>query len=376
MTAAPRRTRSAWVLALACAVTFVVVMDATIVSVALPDIRADLGFAPATLPWVVNAYTLAFAGFLLLGGRIADIAGRRETLIAGTVVFTVFRSVCGLTGDPAVLLVARTLQGVGGALLIPATLALVTTTFTTPAARARALGMWSAAGGIGAALGPVVGGLLIGWAGWRWVFHVTLPVGVAVVVGAALVLPRTAPRSVRPRIDLTGALLGTAGLLGMIFAIMRSAVATWAEPDVWGPLAAGVLLLGAFLRHQARTPEPLMPLDLFAERAVSSANAVMFLLGLGFFASPVLLSLYLQDVLGWPPLLAGLGYLPVGVAMFAGAGVAGQLTLRFGARGATVGCAAIGAVGLAGTAVALAVDGSFAAFVGPAALFGFGTAAS
>lgn len=371
-----RQTRSTWVLVLACAVTFVVIMDATIVSVALPDIRAEVGFSPATLPWVVNAYTLAFAGFLLLGGRIADVVGRRPTLIAGTVVFTVFRSVAGLTDDPAVLLVARTVQGIGGALLIPVTLALITTTFTDPAARVRALGTWSAVGGTGAALGPVIGGLLIDWAGWRWVFHVTVPVGVAVVVCAALVLPRTPPRVPRARLDLVGAVLGTVGLLGVIFSIMRSAASSWTAPDVWGPLLAGVVLIGVFLLHQARTPEPLMPLDLFHERAVSSANTVMFLLGLGFFASPVLISLYLQDVLGWAPLLAGLGYLPVGVAMVTGARLAGALTVRLGTRVAAAGFAALGAVGLAATAIALAVDGSFAAFIGPVMLFGFGTAAS
>ncbi len=297
VTTMTRQARSTWVLVLACAVTFVVIMDATIVSVALPDIRAEVGFSPATLPWVVNAYTLAFAGFLLLGGRVADVAGRRPTLIAGTVVFTVFRSVAGLTDDPAVLLVARTVQGIGGALLIPVTLALITTTFTDPAARVRALGTWSAVGGIGAALGPVIGGLLIDWVGWRWVFHVTVPVGVAVVVCAALVLPRTPPRVPHPRLDLVGAMLGTVGLLGVIFSIMRSAASSWTAPEVWGPLLAGILLVGVFLLHQARTSEPLMPLDLFHERAVSSANTVMFLLGLGFFASPVLISLYLQDVL-------------------------------------------------------------------------------
>ncbi|TDD96821.1 MFS transporter [Actinomadura rubrisoli] len=366
------------VMALACAGSFVVILDATIVSVALPDIRASLGFSPATLPWVVNAYTLAFAGFLLLGGRCADVFGRRAMLLTGMAVFTAARVLGGLAVTPEMLLAARAVQGLGGALLMPVTLSLLTTTFTDPARRARALGTWSAVGAIGAASGPVIGGVLTQWAGWRWVFFVTVPVGALTLAGAARGLPRHDVPGRRPRLDVVGAALVTAGLTGVVYALMRAAVAGWTSLEVMGALAGGFALLGIFLLHQARwAREPLVALDVFRSRAVSSGNVVMFLLGLGFFASPILLSLYLQDVHGWSPLRAGLGYLPVGVAMFAGAQAAGPLTVRLGPRRAAVSCCLLGAAGFAGVAAFLGVDGSYVmTVVVSGGVFGFGTAAA
>jgi EmrB/QacA subfamily drug resistance transporter len=361
------------VLALACAGTFVVILDATIVSVALPAIRFGLGFSPGALTWVVNAYTLAFAGFLLLGGRLSDEFGLRRMFVLGMSLFTVARLAAGLAGSPELLLIARTVQGFGGALLMPVTLSLLTTTFTEPARRARALGTWSAVGAAGAAAGPVIGGLLTQWAGWRSVFFVSVPIGVVAVVAAGAVLPVRVRSGSRGRLDVLGAVLSTAGLVGVVYAVMRSSADGWLLP-----LLGGLLLLGVFLVHQHRwADEPLVALGIFRLRSVLSGNVVIFLLGLGLLASPILLSLYLQDVHGYSPLQAGLAYLPVGVAMFAGSRSASGLSVRLGPRRATALFCAIGAVGFAGVAALAGVHASYVVSVLlPGMVFGFGTAAA
>ncbi|GAA1956187.1 DHA2 family efflux MFS transporter permease subunit [Amycolatopsis minnesotensis] len=365
-------------LTLACAGSFVAIMDATIVSVALPDIRATLGFSPSALTWVVNAYTLAFAGFLLLGGRCADVFGLRRMYLAGTALFTVARLAGGFAGSAELLLVARAVQGLGGALLMPVTLSLLTTTFTDPARKAKALGTWSAVGAIGAAAGPVLGGVLMQWAGWRSVFFVTVPIGIAAMLAAPAVIARGDRSAARPRLDFVGATLATAGLVGVVYGVMRSAVAGWDSAEVLGALVGGAVLLVLFLVHQAKwARDPLLSLGVFRLRAVSSGNVVMMLVGLGFFASPILLSLYLQDVHGYTPLQAGLGYLPVGVAMFAGAKFAGAVSVRLGPRRATVLYCLVGAAGFAALAALIGADRSYLVSVlVPGAVFGFGTASA
>ncbi|SEG77829.1 drug resistance transporter, EmrB/QacA subfamily [Saccharopolyspora kobensis] len=369
------RGEAGLLLALACAGSFVVILDATIVSVALPAIRAELGFTDTTLPWVVNAYTLAFAGCLLLGGRLSDVYGQRRMFVLGMGLFTLARTVGGLVSSAEPLLAARAVQGVGGALLMPVTLSLLTTTFTEPAQRARMLGTWSAVGAVGAAAGPVLGGLLTEWAGWRWVFFVSVPIGVLAVAAARATLPPRPDGAVRPRLDVLGAVLVTAGLVGIVYAVMHSADA---GASVWPPLLAGAAVLGVFLVHQARwSREPLVPLGIFRLRSVSSGNVVMLLLGLGFFASPILLSLYLQDVHGYSPLHAGLGYLPIGAAQFAGAQLAGALSVRLGVRRAAVLSCLVGAAGLAGVALLIGVHASYVTSVMlPGLVFGFGTTAA
>ncbi|WP_246258228.1 DHA2 family efflux MFS transporter permease subunit [Amycolatopsis anabasis] len=373
----PRHERL--VLALACLGSFVVILDATIVSVALPDVRTELGFSPAALPWVVNAYTLAFAGFLLLGGRCADVFGRRRVLFAGMSLFTLASLAGGLAVSPWMLLAARAVQGLGGALLIPSTLSVLTSTFTEGARRARVLSTWSAVGAVAAAAGPVLGGVLTQWLGWRWVFFVNVPVGVVALIGVVTVLPRHDRSGKRGRLDLVGAVLATAGLVGVVYAVMESSAAGWGSAQVLGALAAGVVLLGIFLLHQARwAADPLMPPAIFRVRSVSSGNVVMFLLGLGFFAGPLLISFDLQYVHGFTPLQAGVGFLPMGVAMFAGARSAGALTVRFGARRAAIGCLVVGALGFAWMAVALAdAQATYLFSVAlPGLVFGFGTSSA
>ncbi|MDA3626230.1 DHA2 family efflux MFS transporter permease subunit [Saccharopolyspora sp. WRP15-2] len=374
----PAQRKPAVVLGLACAGSFVVILDATIVSVALPAIRAELGFTDATLPWVVNAYTLTFAGFLLLGGRLSDVFGQRWMYLFGMGLFTLARTAGGLVTSAELLLAARAVQGAGGALLMPVTLSLLITTFTEPAQRARMLGTWSAVGAVGAASGPVIGGVLTQWAGWRWVFFVSVPVGVLAIAVAWTALPPRTGGAVRPRLDVLGAVLVTAGLGGIVYAVMHSSEATWADASVWSPLLAGIAVLGVFLVHQARwSREPLVPLGIFRLRSVSSGNVVMLLLGLGFLATSVQLSLYLQDVLGYSPLRAGLGYLPIGVAMFVGAQIAGSLSVRLGVRRAAVLCCLIGAAGLAGVALLAGANSSYGTSVMlPGMVLGFGTAAA
>jgi EmrB/QacA subfamily drug resistance transporter len=278
----------------------------------------------------------------------------------------------GLATTPALLLTARAVQGLGGALLIPVTLSLLTNTFTERAARTRALGTWSAVGAIGAAAGPVIGGVLTQWAGWRWVFLISIPLGIATLIMSAVALPRRDQAVVRTKLDVLGATLATLGLVAIVYAVM---IGGWAG---LGMLVLGIALLGVFLLHQAKwATDPLLPLSVFRARTVSSGNVVMFLLGLGFFASPILISLYLQDVHGYSPLRAGLGFLPIGAAMFAGAQSAGRLTLVFGARRAAVVFCAIGALGLAGMAALFGPTTSYLVGVAiPGVVLGFGTAAA
>ncbi|GCD92834.1 MFS transporter [Embleya hyalina] len=375
------RRRERLVLVLACAVSFVVVLDATIVSVALPDIRVDLGYSPAALPWVVNAYTLAFAGFLLLGGRCCDVYGLRRSLSVGMALFTAAGLVCGLATSPAVLSAARAAQGLGAALSMPATLSVLTATFPEGPRRARVLGTWSAVGGIAATAGPVLGGVLTQWLGWRWVFLVNVPLGIgAVAVGLAVLAPHRRGSGGPSRLDVVGALLATSGLVAVVFAVMRSEAVGWADSSVWAVLTVGVLLLGLFPIHQARwAADPLLPPGLFRLRSVRSANVVMFLVALGFVATLIVLSFHMQYVRGYPPLRAGCGFLPIGLGMMVGARTAGPLSLRFGPRRAVSAYCALGAVGLAALAASATAAGHGSywwAVAVPGVLFGLGTAAA
>ncbi|WP_217428631.1 MFS transporter [Microlunatus speluncae] len=317
--------RQRMIMVIACAGTFLVILDATIVSVALPRIGTALSFSAGSLAWVINAYTLTFAGFLLLGGRLCDVIGLRRAYLIGLGLFIVARCAAGLATMPAVLLAVRAAQGLGGALLVPATLALLTSLADDLELRARVLGVWSAVGAAGASLGPVIGGPLTQWLGWPAVFWVTLPAGLAAFVVALRVLP-----------------------------------------------PAG------FVAHQRWwSRRPLLPLSIFRLRQVVGGNLIMLWLGLGFFASPVLLSLYLQHDLGFTPLQAGLGYLPVGAAMFVGAQLAGRLTVRFGPRVVTMISCAVGGLGFALAAILIAGRQPYLiSVVLPGVLLGLGSAAA
>ncbi|WP_435843871.1 MFS transporter [Streptomyces fructofermentans] len=358
-TPASRRTAPpTWaVVALACAGQFLVVLDVSVVNVALPSVRADLGLGPAGLQWVVNAYTIAFAGFMLLGGRAGDLYGRKRMFLAGLALFTAASLGGGLAQEGWHLLLARAAQGLGAAVLAPSTLTILTSAVPEGAARARAIATWTAVGGGGGAAGGLVGGLLVDGLSWRWVLLINVPFGALVLAGAMWWLVEgRAVRGRRP--DLPGALLATAGLGTLAYGIVQTEAEGWATAATLVPLAAGAALIGLFLLVEARTREPLMPLKLFRLRAVSSANAAMFLCGSAMFCMWYFMTLYAQNVLGYSPLEAGLALVPSSLAVVLGSKAAPRLMPRFGARNVAVTGALTAAAGFVWQST-MTADGSY-----------------
>ncbi|GGX67052.1 MFS transporter [Streptomyces fructofermentans] len=358
-TPASRRTAPpTWaVVALACAGQFLVVLDVSVVNVALPSVRADLGLGPAGLQWVVNAYTIAFAGFMLLGGRAGDLYGRKRMFLAGLALFTAASLGGGLAQEGWHLLLARAAQGLGAAVLAPSTLTILTSAVPEGAARARAIATWTAVGGGGGAAGGLVGGLLVDGLSWRWVLLINVPFGALVLAGAMWWLVEgRAVRGRRP--DLPGALLATAGLGTLAYGIVQTEAEGWATAATLVPLAAGAALIGLFLLVEARTREPLMPLKLFRLRAVSSANAAMFLCGSAMFCMWYFMTLYAQNVLGYSPLDAGLALVPSSLAVVLGSKAAPRLMPRFGARNVAVTGALTAAAGFVWQST-MTADGSY-----------------
>ncbi len=335
-------------LAVVALAQFMVVLDVSVVNVALPSIRADLGFSSSGLAWVVNAYALAFGGFLLLGGRAADLLGQRRVFLAGLVLFTGASLIGGLADTQTQLLAARAVQGLGGAVLSPATLTVLNTTFTAPAARARALGVWSAVAGAGGAAGALAGGVLTDLLSWRWILFVNVPIGVLALVAARLLLvERRNPDA--GRLDILGAVLVTVGLTGLVYGIVGTDTYGWASVRTLGTLALAALVLLAFVVYQSRwAPAPLMPLGLFRLRQVAAANAVMLLLGGAIFATWYFESLFLQGVLGYSPLTTGLAFLPQTAGIIVGAQLSSRLLPRVGSRALVLVGPVITAVGLTG----------------------------
>jgi len=331
----PRRTRDGAVLALACVAQFMVVLDVSIVTVALPSIGRDLHYSPGGLQWVVNAYVLTFAGFLLLGGRTADLFGRRRVYLFGLGLFTVASLAGGIATDSAWLTAARAVQGVAGAFLSPATLTIIITTFSGDR-RARALGLWSAVAGAGGAAGSILGGVLTSELSWRWVLFVNIPIGVAATVAALMWLTesRSGDRGeAGARLDVGGAVAVTAGLGALIYAIVGTQSHAWGSARTLSLLAVAVVLLAAFAVIEARLARaPLMPFGLLRSRSVAGANVVMFLVGAAFFSMWYFLSLYLQNVLGYSALKTGLAFLPMGITIIIGAQASSRILPRAGVR--------------------------------------------
>jgi EmrB/QacA subfamily drug resistance transporter len=327
---------------------FIVILDLTIVNVALPHIQKDLSFSTDGLQWVVNAYTLLFGGFLLLGGRAADLLGRRRLFIAGVAVFTTASLVAGLSQSAGMMIAARAVQGFGGAMMSPAALSLVTVTFPHGKDRNTALGIWGALAGLGGTLGVVVGGLLISAIGWRAVFFVNVPIGLvlAIVTPMFVAESRADVTASARRFDLPGALTGTAGLLAVVFGIVRSQSLGWGSVEVLGSLIGGVVLLGVFLAVESRSSAPLVPMRLFRTGALRISSIALALNGAMFLGMFFLVAIFLQEVRGESALATGLELLPMGVAAIIGAVVASNLVARIGTRTVQVIGGSLSVIGL------------------------------
>jgi EmrB/QacA subfamily drug resistance transporter len=323
--------RKSLTLLLCCLAQFMVILDVSIVNVALPSIRVDLGFAPADLQWVVNAYTLAFAGFLLLGGRASDLLGRREVFVAGIALFSLASLVGGVAQNETMLVGARAAQGLGGAVVAPATLSVLMTTFTEGGERNRALGLWGAMGGVGGATGALLGGVLTQTLSWRWILLINVPVGLAVGAAALRVMLAAGPRPERRRFDLAGAFSVTAGLVVLTFGIVGTETHGWGSARTLTIIGVGVALLAVFLVIEGRIAgAPLVPLRIFASRPLTAANLVVFCMGAATFAMWYFVSLYLQEVLRFTPIKTGLAFLPMTIMIVGFSQVASRLTNRIG----------------------------------------------
>jgi EmrB/QacA subfamily drug resistance transporter len=322
-----------WTLFLCCLAQFMVILDVSIVNVALPSIRSDLKFSAADLQWVVNAYVLMFAGVLLLGGRAADLLGRRRVFVAGLGLFGVASLVGGLAPSQGVLVAARGIQGLGGALVAPATLAIISTTFAEGAERNRALGAWGAMGGLGGATGALLGGVLTQELDWRWILLINIPVGAFAIWIAMRHVdagrPDKAPE--RRHFDLSGAVTATFGLIVLVYGIVGTETHGWGSTRTLAILASGVVLLAAFIAIEARFAHaPLVPLRIFSSRQLTGANIVVFALGSAMFAMWYFVSLYMQEVLGYDPIKAGVAFVPMTLLIVVFSQVSGRLTARVG----------------------------------------------
>ena len=316
-----------------CLAQFMVILDVAIVNVALPSMRAGLHFSTTGLQWVVNAYTLTFAGFLMLGGRAADLLGRRRVFLAGVALFALSSLVCALADSRGLLIGARGLQGFAGAVLSPATLSIITSSLPEGRERNRGLAAWGAVGGLGASSGALLGGVLTQASGWPAIFAVNVPLGAIVVALGLRVIPVTPRADGQRHFDVTGAVLVTAALISATYGIVRTDTVGWGSPGVLIPLIGGVALLAAFLIVEARfAEEPLVPLSIFRIGHLRAANAVVLLLYASQFPGWFFLTLYLQQVLHYSAIGAGLGFLPMTLSIFAASTLAPRVVARFGAR--------------------------------------------
>ncbi len=320
-------------LLLACLAQFMVILDVSVVNVALPAIRGGLHFSEENLQWVVNAYTVTFAGFLLLGGRAADLLGRRRVFVSGLCLFALASLAGGLADSQGVLIAARAIQGLGGAVIAPASLSILTSTFSEGAARNRAVGIWGAMGGAGGAAGVLLGGVLTDLLGWRWILFINVPIGLIAAFASQRLLAEGRNLQRARSFDLLGAITATVGLSLLVLGIVRTDVTGWGSGPTLALMASGLVVLVAFLAIEGRLADaPLMPLRIFASRTLSAANVVMLVLGGATFGMWFFVSLYLQQVLGYSPIKAGLAFLPMTLCIVAGSMFASKAVTRFGAK--------------------------------------------
>jgi EmrB/QacA subfamily drug resistance transporter len=328
-----RLSSSNALLVVVCLAQFMVILDVAIVNVALPSIRNGLGFSTTGLQWVVNAYTLTFAGLLMLGGRSADLLGRRRVFLVGTAMFALSSLACALATSRGLMIGARAVQGLAGAVTSPATLAIITSTLPEGPERNRGLGLWGAMGALGASSGALLGGVLTQTLGWQAIFAVNVPLGAFIVVLGLLAIPAIKPVEGPRHFDALGATLITASLIGITYGIVRTEALGWGSPGVLVPLAFGLALLGAFVLVEAKVAQaPLVPLSIFRFKQLRAANLVVLLLYAANFPAWFFITLYLQQVLHYDAIEAGLGFLPMTLSIFLGSTLAPRAVARFGAR--------------------------------------------
>ncbi len=320
------------ILTIACLAQFMVVLDVSIVNVALPRMGHDLHFTQSSAQWVVNAYVLTFAGFLLLGGRACDFFGRRRVYITGIILFTLASIGAGLAQTGTQMITIRAVQGIGGAILSPATLTIIVTTFSGPRLP-KAIGAWSAVAGAGGAVGGLLGGILTGWASWRWVFFINVPFGIVAGTIAAMYLREMRNRGATTKLDVTGSVLVTAGLASVIYAVVNTTSHAWTSSTTLAWLFLGLALLAMFIFWEGKVAShPLVPFKIFKSRPLTTANLMMFLIGGAFFAMWYFLTYYFQGVLGYGPVKAGFAFFPMALAIIIGAQISSRLLSRTGVR--------------------------------------------
>jgi EmrB/QacA subfamily drug resistance transporter len=334
-------------LVIVCLAQFMVVLDVSIVNVALPKIGDTLSFSTTGLEWVVNAYTLTFSGLLMLGGRAADLLGRRRVFLSGVGLFAFSSLLCAAASSKGLLVGGRALQGVGGAVMSPATLAIITTSFAEGAERNRALGVWGAMAGLGGSSGALLGGILTDGLGWPAIFSINVPLGIAVVMLGRRVIPEGRNVHATRNFDVAGATLVTGGLFAITYGIVRTDTLGWGSAGVVAPLAAGAALIGLFALVEGRFADaPLVPLSVFRMRQLRGANIAIFLMYAAMFALWFFLTLYLQQVLGFSAIEAGLSFLPMTLSVVAGSSIAPRLISRFGVRPAVSGALLVATAGM------------------------------
>lgn len=363
-------SRRGAVLAIIAACQLMMVLDSTVVYVALPKIQADVGFTASGLSWVVNSYTLAFGGLLLLGGRAGDILGQRRVFVTGIAVFGLASLVGGIATADWSLLAARTVQGVGAALAAPSALALIPANFGEGPARTRAVGVYTAVAASGAALGLILGGVLSDWASWRWILLINVPIAVAVVVIAPMVVQETPRRS--GHFDIAGALASTAGMIALVYGLTRAAIDGWGDPVVVTALAGAVALLGLFLVAEVRVQQPIVPLRLFADKARASAFLTLVLFPAAMFGMFFFLTQFLQQTHGYGALRTGLAFLPMTILLLASSAVAVRLLPRVGVPRLAAAGGVVVTAGMVWLAQISSDSGYAEGILGPVLLFGAG----
>jgi EmrB/QacA subfamily drug resistance transporter len=367
----PRRWQA---LAIVCVAFFMTVLDVSIVNVALPSIGRSLHFSDTGLQWVITAYAITFGGFLLLGGRAGDILGRKRMFLVGVAIFSVASLVCGFAGSTGVLIAARAVQGFGAAIVSPATLSIITTTFEEGAERNKALGIWGAMGGSGAAAGVLFGGILVKYLGWEWIFFVNVPVGALVLALTPRIVRESRAPDVGRNFDVIGACSVTGGIALLVYAISKAPVDGWGDATTIGLLIAAAALLVFFLVWETRTKNPLMPLSIFRIRTLAGANVVALLLGASIFADFFILTQYVQYVLHYSPLKTGITFLATAGTVVVVAGLSQWLCTKIGVKPVLVTGMVLNTVALIWY-TQISVDGTYAHdLLGGYLLFGFGLA--